>query len=106
MANINAAAGNTGGETYDIYFSVALFYAGYVSFFSLERRFFKYLAAKAIAVPKNKPIIIPDTKGKLLKPSFIHSNNDIKNPKNMPAMIPIFKYDFGSTTLFILISFK
>ena len=46
MANINAAAGNTGGETYDIYFSVALFYAGYVSFFSLERRFFKYLAAK------------------------------------------------------------
>ena len=46
MANINAAAGNTGGETYDIYFSVALFYAGYVAFFSLERRFFKYLAAK------------------------------------------------------------
>lgn len=46
MANINAAAGNTGAETYDVYFSVALFYAGYVSFFSLERRFFKYLAAK------------------------------------------------------------
>jgi DHA2 family multidrug resistance protein len=46
MANINAAAGNTGSETYDVYFSVALFYAGYVSFFSLERRFFKYLAAK------------------------------------------------------------
>lgn len=46
MANINAAAGNTGGETYDIYFSVALFYAGYVTFFSLERRFFKYFAAK------------------------------------------------------------
>lgn len=46
MANINAAAGNTGSETYDVYFSVALFYAGYVSFFSLERRFFKFLAAK------------------------------------------------------------
>jgi len=46
MANINAAAGNTGIETYDVYFSVALFYAGYVSFFSLERRFFRFLAAK------------------------------------------------------------
>lgn len=46
MANINAAAGNTGVETYDVIFSVVLFYAGYVTFFSLERRFFKYLAAK------------------------------------------------------------
>lgn len=46
MTNINAAAGNTGIETYDVIFSVVLFYAGYVSFFSLERRFFKYLAAK------------------------------------------------------------
>lgn len=46
MANVNAAAGNTGIETYDVYFSVALFYAGYVSFFSLERRFFRFLAAK------------------------------------------------------------
>ena len=46
MANVNAGAGNTGIETYDIYFSVVLFYAGYTSFFSLERRFFNYLAAK------------------------------------------------------------
>lgn len=46
MTNINAAAGNSGIENYDVLFSVALFYAGYVSFFSLERRFFKYLAAK------------------------------------------------------------
>lgn len=46
MANINAAAGNMGIETYDVVFSVVLFYAGYVSFFSLERRFFKFLAAK------------------------------------------------------------
>lgn len=46
MTNINAAAGNTGIETYDVLFSVVLFYAGYVSFFSLERRFFKFLAAK------------------------------------------------------------
>ena len=46
MANTNAAAGNLGIETYDVTFSVALFYAGYVSFFSLERRFFQFLAAK------------------------------------------------------------
>ncbi len=46
LANINAAAGNTGIETYDVYFSVVLFYAGYTSFFSLERRFFSFLAAK------------------------------------------------------------
>lgn len=46
LTNVNAAAGNTGIETYDIYFSVVLFYAGYTSFFSLERRFFSYLAAK------------------------------------------------------------
>jgi len=46
LANVNAAAGNTGIETYDVYFSVVLFYAGYTSFFSLERRFFSFLAAK------------------------------------------------------------
>lgn len=46
MTNIAAAAGNTGIETYDIFFSVVLFYAGYVSFFTLERRFFSYLATK------------------------------------------------------------
>jgi MFS transporter, DHA2 family, multidrug resistance protein len=46
LANVNAAAGNTGIETYDVLYSVVLFYAGYTSFFSLERRFFSYLAAK------------------------------------------------------------
>ena len=46
MTNVAAAAGNTGIETYDVIYSVVLFYAGYVSFFSLERRFFKFLAAK------------------------------------------------------------
>lgn len=46
LANVDAAAGNTGIETYDVLYSVVLFYAGYTSFFSLERRFFSYLAAK------------------------------------------------------------
>nr|WP_295873476.1 beta-carotene 15,15'-monooxygenase [uncultured Chitinophaga sp.] len=46
FANINAAAGFYGSEPADIQFSVALFYSGYVAFYSLERRFFNYLAAK------------------------------------------------------------
>lgn len=46
LANINAAAGYYGSEPADIQFAVALFYAGYVGFYSLERRFFTYLAAK------------------------------------------------------------
>jgi len=46
LTNVNAAAGNTGIEINDVYFSVVLFYAGYTSFFSLERRFFSFLAAK------------------------------------------------------------
>lgn len=46
LANINAAAGYYGGEPADIQFAVALFYAGYVGFYSLERRFFVYLATK------------------------------------------------------------
>lgn len=46
LANINAAAGYYGGEPADIQFAVVLFYAGYVGFYSLERRFFTYLAAK------------------------------------------------------------
>lgn len=46
LANVNAAAGNLGIETYDVYFCVVLFYAGYTSFFSLERRFYNFLAAK------------------------------------------------------------
>ncbi|MCR6639019.1 MAG: hypothetical protein NVV82_08570 [Sporocytophaga sp.] len=46
LTNLNASAGNTGMETYDVYYSVVLFYAGYASFFSLERRFFSFLAAK------------------------------------------------------------
>ncbi len=46
LANINAAAGHYGGEPADIQFAVALFYAGYAGFYSLERRFFSYLATK------------------------------------------------------------
>lgn len=46
LANINAAAGYYGCEPYDIQFAVVLFYAGYTSFFPLERRFFSYLATK------------------------------------------------------------
>lgn len=46
FANINAAAGLYGCEPADIQFSVAVFYAGYVAFYSLERRFFAWLAAK------------------------------------------------------------
>ncbi|HVW95889.1 MAG TPA: MFS transporter [Mucilaginibacter sp.] len=46
LANINAAAGYYGCEPYDIQFAVVLFYVGYTSFFSLERRFFNYLATK------------------------------------------------------------
>lgn len=46
LANVNAAAGHYGCEPYDVQFSVMLFYAGYTSFFSLERRFFNYLATK------------------------------------------------------------
>jgi len=46
LANINAAAGHYGSEPADIQFAVALFYAGYAGFYSLEVRFFKYLATK------------------------------------------------------------
>lgn len=46
VANINAAAGYYGCEPADIQFSVALFYAGYVGFYCLERRFFTYISAK------------------------------------------------------------
>ncbi len=46
LANINAAAGYYGSEPADIQFAVALFYAGYVGFYSLERRFFTYLATR------------------------------------------------------------
>ncbi|AKK74981.1 beta-carotene 15,15'-monooxygenase [Chryseobacterium gallinarum] len=46
LANSNAAAGYYGSEPADIQFAVALFYAGYVGFYSLERRFFSFLAAK------------------------------------------------------------
>lgn len=46
FANINAAAGYYGCEPADMQFSVALFYAGYIAFYSLERRFFNFLAAK------------------------------------------------------------
>lgn len=46
LTNINAAAGYYGCEPADIQFSVVLFYAGYASFYSLEKRFFSFLAAK------------------------------------------------------------
>lgn len=46
ITNIQAAAGYYGSEPADMQFSVALFYAGYVGFYSLERRFFNYLAAR------------------------------------------------------------
>lgn len=46
LANINAAAGYYGSEPADVQFAVALFYAGYVGFYSLERRFFAYLATR------------------------------------------------------------
>lgn len=46
LTNINAAAGYYGSEPADIQFSVVLFYAGYASFYSLEKRFFSFLAAK------------------------------------------------------------
>lgn len=46
MANVSAAAGYYGCEPADIQFAVILFYAGYAGFYSLERRFFSYLATK------------------------------------------------------------
>lgn len=46
MANVSAAAGYYGCEPADVQFAVILFYAGYAGFYSLERRFFSYLAAK------------------------------------------------------------
>ncbi|RFS21062.1 beta-carotene 15,15'-monooxygenase [Chitinophaga silvatica] len=46
LANINAAAGFYGSEPADIQFAVALFYAGYVGFYNLERRFFVFLATR------------------------------------------------------------
>lgn len=45
-ANTTAAAGYLGCDPRDIQFSVSLLYAGFVSFYSLERRFFTYLATK------------------------------------------------------------
>ncbi|UOE49092.1 transporter [Mucilaginibacter sp. SMC90] len=46
LSNVNAAAGYYGIEPADVQYSVLIYYAGYTSFFSLEKRFFKYLAAK------------------------------------------------------------
>jgi MFS family permease len=46
LTNLNAAAGYYGCEPADIQFSVALWYAGYAGFYSLEHRFFAYLASK------------------------------------------------------------
>jgi len=46
LSNVNAAAGYYGIEPADVQFLVVIFYAGYTSFFSLEKRFFRYLATK------------------------------------------------------------
>ncbi|MGL4585211.1 MAG: beta-carotene 15,15'-monooxygenase [Flavobacterium sp.] len=45
-ANATAAAGYFGCDPRDIQFSVSLLYAGFVAFYSLERRFFTFLATK------------------------------------------------------------
>lgn len=46
IANLNASAGHYGCEPKDMQFAVTLFYAGFVGFYSLERRFFSFLATK------------------------------------------------------------
>ncbi|MCS3798539.1 beta-carotene 15,15'-monooxygenase [Niastella sp. OAS944] len=46
LTNLNAAAGYYGCEPADIQFTVVLWYAGYAGFYSLEHRFFAYLATK------------------------------------------------------------
>lgn len=46
LTNLQAAAGHYGSEPADMQFAVAIFYAGYAGFYSLERRFFDYLATK------------------------------------------------------------
>lgn len=46
LSNINAAAGYNGIEPADVQFTVVVFYAGYASFFSLEQRFFRFLATR------------------------------------------------------------
>lgn len=46
LSNVNAAAGYYGSEPADMQFAVALFYAGYVGAYILERRFFNFFAAK------------------------------------------------------------
>ena len=46
QANLNASAGHYGCEPKDMQFAVTLFYAGFVGFYSLERRFFSFLATK------------------------------------------------------------
>lgn len=46
QANLNASAGHYGCEPKDMQFAVTLFYAGFVGFYALERRFFSFLATK------------------------------------------------------------
>lgn len=46
LTNLNAAAGYYGCEPAGIQFAVALWYAGYAGFYSLEHRFFAYLTSK------------------------------------------------------------
>ncbi|MEN0054861.1 MAG: transporter [Mucilaginibacter sp.] len=46
LSNVTVTAGYYGIEPADVQFSVVIFYVGYTSFFSLEKRFFRYLATK------------------------------------------------------------
>lgn len=46
LCNVTAAAGYYGIEPADVQYSVLVYYAGYTSFFSLEKRFFRYLATR------------------------------------------------------------
>ena len=54
LTNIEAARGYYGCETGDIQFSVILFYAGYVGFYSLERRFLVF-GSQRISLTVCKP---------------------------------------------------
>jgi len=46
VANEEVAAGYWGIETNDVQFTIILYYVGFASFYSLERRFFAYFASK------------------------------------------------------------
>lgn len=46
MANEDVAAGYYGIEPNDIQFTISLYYAGFASFYCLERRFYNYFTSK------------------------------------------------------------